>query len=112
MNNKFNNVVFIMQPHYNSSKFRVDASHQLGEENYICVTCSPSYNGVWKYNRDVLKDCEYWYNNGLKCWCVPISKCTFVKRLEEINNENTIKIVKKQQSNWVKTYKQKPDWLI
>ena len=110
--NKSNNIAYIMQPHYLSNCFRVSCDKQLGRNNYIIVTCSPSFNGVYTYDKSILKDCKLWSNKGRMCYEIPVNQCTLYKRLEELQNPEIIKEIKKQQSNWVKTYKQKPDWLI
>lgn len=96
-----NNIAYIYQPHFKTSKFRVACKEQLSNEvNYIIVTCSPTYNGVWKWDASKKDKVETWMNGKLSCYCVPITMCTRVKSLEELKNPNVIKIVQEQQRQW------------
>ena len=115
------NIAYIYQPHFNSNCFRVAISKQQGTTtNYIVVTCSPNYNGVWKYSSSNLYDYPSWNNGNVVCKCVPISDCEFVKHLNQLKNEDILKQVKKQQLTWFNNqvknrnydYVTKPDWLI
>ena len=96
-----NNTAYIYQPHFMTSAFRVACKEQASDEvNYIVVTCSPSYNGVWKWDAKNKPLVETWYNGKLPCYCVPIKMCTKIKTLEEITNPNVKSIVEAQQSQW------------
>ena len=118
------NVAYIYQPHFKSHKFRVALNDQEGVfENFIVVTCSPAYNGVWSYPSANLKEKNYeiWKNGRLECVCVPIEDCERFKTLEELKNPVVIENVKKQQKTWLKNqcntdyghnYKNKPDWML
>lgn len=116
-----NDVAFIYAPHYMTDCFRVSKIDQRGSTyNWVCVVCSPGYNGLWRYDTSILGDCDVWQNGKLDCYCVPISKCTFIKKLEDITDEEVIKHIKKMQNKWMsnevknteKHYKKKPDWLL
>lgn len=115
------NVAFIYQPHFKTDCFRVAIKNQQGSDiNFIVVTCSPSYNGVWKYDAHNMNSYADWRNNNVWCKCVPINDCTYIKPLEQLSNQNIIKIVKQQQNDWFKnqiknrnySYVSKPDWLL
>ena len=115
------NVAYIFQPHFNTSMFRVSAnSQQSSETNYIVVTCSPQYNGVWKYSGAIHSFCGRWMNNNTVCYEIPISSCIFVKSLEEIVDKAKRKKVVKQQKDWFTknvrnrnyTYSEIPKWFL
>lgn len=116
------NIAYIYEPHFKTSMFRVATKEQQGSEfNYIVVTCSPSYNGVWKYKSSNKSNYDIWMNGKLPCFCVPISDCCKIKELTELTNSAIINRVKKQQSDWLKSnvknrdyiYKNgKPDWML
>lgn len=82
--------------------------------NYIIVCCSPSYNGVYKCNTEYYKDFATWKNNKKNCYYVPLSKCEFVKTLNDISNSEVIKQIKKVQQAWKSYNKPKkiPDWFL
>ena len=116
-----NNIAFIYEPHFNTSKFRVAVKNQQGNNyNYIVVSCSPSYNGVWRYKAERRATYDCWKNNTLSCYCVPIEDCEKIKELKDIENTDIIKKIKKQQKNWLDSnvtnrdykYKTKPNWML
>lgn len=114
------NMAFIYEPHFKTSKFRVAVADQQCETNYIVVTCSPRYNGIWKWTKTLGKKYETWYNNGLVCYCIPIDECIKTQELNSIQNPEIRAKVKKLQSKWYKSevrnrdyeYKNKPEWMI
>lgn len=115
------NVAYIYQPHFKTSMFRVAVNKQQSKEtNYIVVTCSPQYNGLWKYNGDLHESCSRWINGKTTCYEIPISKCTFVKSLDEIVQPQHRKEVIKQQQSWLQNqvknrdymYSELPDWVV
>lgn len=115
------NVAYIYQPHFKSKCFRVATKDQQGKKyNYIIVTCSPTYNGVWKYRVPRMLYFNIWKNGNIPCYCVPIADCEFVKPLNEITNTNILNKVIKQQKQWYNNniknrnynYVEKPDWLL
>ena len=88
---------------------------QQGTEwNYIVVCCSPSYNGLYRCPASEYKNFKTWENNLKKCYYVPISKCEFVKPLEDIEMEVVRNRVHKIQSNWYKKSGRTkvPKWFI
>lgn len=96
-----NNTAYIYQPHFMTSVFRVACKEQMADDvNYIVVTCSPSYNGVWKWDARNKPFIEKWTNGRLPCYCVPIKMCTKIKTLEELTNPVVLKIVAEQQRQW------------
>lgn len=96
-----NNTAYIYQPHFMTNCFRVACKEQMGDDiNYIVVTCSPTYNGVWKWDAKNKSLVEKWFNGKLACYCVPIKMCTKIKTLEELQNPQVISIVEAQQSQW------------
>jgi len=106
-------------------KYLVPAiKEQQGVWNYIVVTCSPQFNGVYRWNHMDKSKCKAWMNGKLPCYYVPIDICTF-KRFDELDmdlpvNQKIIEEVKKQQAKWFKgevkgkdAYKKKkPDWML
>ena len=115
------NVAYIYQPHFNTSMFRVAVNKQQSNDtNYIVVTCSPQYNGVWKYGGEIHKTCGRWVNGKTVCYEIPISSCAFVKSLNEIQQIDKRQEVMKQQEKWFKNevknqhlnYKDKPTWML
>lgn len=117
---KTDNIAFIYTQHNLTRCFRVAKNHAMSEINYIIVTCSPTYNGVYRYSRDILKDCESWNNKKLQCWCIPIDKCVKVQEIKDIKREDIRKKIIKQQKEWFNSqvenrdyeYKNKPEWMI
>lgn len=116
-----NNTSYIYQPHFKTKCFRVACTEQTGPEyNFIVVTCSPQYNGVWFYPSYKRFNYEVWHNKTCPCYCVPIKDCTFIKSLNNLTNPNVIKMVKKMQTKWFKSdvlnrdynYKNKPEWML
>ena len=116
-----NNIAYIYQPHFNTNCFRVALVNQQGKKyNYIIVTCSPEYNGVWKYNADNVLNYDVWSNNNKGCQCVPIRDCRRIKLLNELTNIEVINKVKFQQKKWYNntvknrdyTYADKPEWML
>lgn len=90
-------------------------SDQQGKENnYIVVCCSPSYNGLYKCPAAEYKNFETWTNNKRKCYYVPISKCEYVKPLEDIQMTPVREKIRKIQLTWQKNKNRKntPDWFI
>lgn len=118
----FNNISCIYQPHFMSNCFRVACNKQQGKDfNYIIVTCSPEFNGIWKYPASICKDLSIWLNGKRPCYCVPIEKCTKYKDLDSISNPNTLKEVAKMQARWYASevknrdyvYKAgRPEWML
>lgn len=115
------NIAYIYQPHFKTSKFRVACKSQQGEQfNYIVVTCSPEFNGIYKYGANNVKNYEIWNNNHTSCLCVPINDCVKLKSLEEVTNTEVIAKIKQQQSDWYTnnvcnrdySYANKPDWML
>lgn len=117
------NVAYIYQPHFKTGMFRVAVKDQLGvDDNYIVVTCSPQYNGVYKYPVSYIQERKYttWKNKNVNCLCIPIEHCHKIKELNEITNNSVLKEVKKQQESWYKsnvenrdyTYKERPEWML
>ena len=117
------NLAYIYQPHFKTDCFRVAIKDQQGPDyNYVVVTCSPQYNGIYKYPMKNIKDKHYtvWYNNKTPCICVPIKDCEKVKELTEITNNDILKKVKRQQQMWYKSevenrdyqYVNKPEWML
>lgn len=121
MVNRLGNIAYIYQPHFNSKCFRVATKDQQGNNyNYIVVTCSPTYNGIWKYPATKTSSFDIWKNGSVPCYCVPIDNCEFVKPLDKIADKNILNKVIKQQKQWYNnniknrdyTYFEKPDWLL
>lgn len=115
------NVGFIYQPHFKTECFRVALDNQRGKNNnYVIVTCSPMYNGVWRYSPSNIEKYDRWMNGKTECVCVPIKDCDKVKTLEELTDPTILNIIKRQQNNWYKgwvknrdyTYVNKPDWIM
>ena len=72
------------------------------ETNYIIVCCSPSYNGVWKYNVNPEKKYDIYKNKSLICQCVPTSDCEYIGGFEIIKDKDLLKEVKNEQKKWIK----------
>ena len=115
------NIAYIYQPHFKTSMFRVAVNKQQSKDtNYIVVTCSPQYNGVWKYSGDIHYSCDRWINGKTACYEIPISSCTFVKSLNEIVPIDKRRMVINQQKEWLKnevknrnySYSEIPDWMM
>lgn len=115
------NVGFIFQPHFKSRCFRVALQDQRGKDNnYIVVTCSPKYNGVWKYPPQNVIKYDTWQNGNIKCVCIPISDCIKVRTLQEIVDPVMKKKIKEQQSLWYEgqiknrnyNYVERPEWML
>ena len=127
-----NNISFIYGPKHKNpftdefdDKYLVPAiKDQQGVWNYIVVTCSPSYNGVYKWNHMDKKKCKPWMNGKLPCYYVPRDICKCIK-FDELDmskpiNQKIIEEVKKMQKKWYKgetkgheEYKiKKPDWML
>lgn len=117
-------ITYIYQPHFNTNCFRVACKNITLGKNYVVVTCSPSYNGVYEINvtpemREDLRN-RLWMNGNLACYCIPMSYFTKTLELSEVKKEDKIKEIRKQQKKWFKsevenrnyTYKDKPDWMI
>lgn len=111
------NCAWIYQPHYKSNCARVAVDMQQADVNYIIITCSPSCNGVWKYQNR--RDYELWLNNKKVCYCVPMDELEFVMPLENLDDKRKVE-VKKDQAKWFKNevknrnyeYKNKPEWML
>lgn len=115
------NVGFILQPHFNTQCFRVSKQSQQGKNNnYIVVTCSPKYNGVWKYSPENISKYKTWTNGNIQCICVPISDCIKVRELHEIVDPMMKKEIQTQQKKWynnaIKNHNYKyvnyPEWML
>lgn len=117
------NIAYIYQPHFKTGMFRVAVKDQLGtDKNYIVVTCSPQFNGVYSYPVSNIQEKKYdtWSNNGTNCICVPIVDCQKLKELNEVTNSEVISRIKKQQNAWYNNnitnrdyeYKGKPEWML
>lgn len=113
-----NNVSYIYKPHFNSNCFRVACKDQpVNSICYIVVTCSPEYNGVYRYTN---KGYKIWMNGHLPCYQVPIGDCVKIKDLKDLFNKEVIKKVKNQQKKWFigqvtnkDAYKtNKPEWML
>ena len=118
---KERNIAYIYQPHFKTSMFRPAVRDQQQEgDNFIVVTCSRDFNGVWKYDGSLRGTFETKKNGNLDCYQVPISVCSRVKRLEEITNPQIVETVKRMQEKWVSndvrgrdyTYSSKPEWML
>ena len=115
------NTCYIYQPHFKTDCFRVAVKEQRGfPYNYVVVTCSPEYNGVWRYNAENCDKYDTWQNGRLTCYCVPTKDCVRIKGLNELVNPNVIAKVKLQQTEWYNStiknrdyeYKHKPNWML
>jgi hypothetical protein len=59
-------------------------------------------------------------NGRTTCYEIPISSCTFIKKLEDIVPQDKRNIVIKQQKEWLNnnvknrdyTYSDRPDWVL
>ena len=82
--------------------------------NYIFVTCSPTYNGVYKYPAQNVKKYTKWKNGKLDCLYVPLDDCTRIQLLDELTVPAVIDKVAKTQDAWLKRAQPKklPSWLI
>lgn len=88
--------------------------------NYIVITCSPKFNGVWEWDAANLSNYDTWANGRMICLYVPICDCRKIKELAEVTNEEYKAEIIKQQKQWynkqVKNqnyeYKNKPDWML
>ena len=118
---EYPNIAYIYQPHFMTNKFRVSVNNQRGKEfNYIVVTCSPEFNGVWKYPAENIIEYKIWMNRKTPCYCVPIEDCTFVQKLEEIKKDELKKAAISQQEAWFKNevkntehkYVNRPKWML
>ena len=114
-------IAYIYQPHYKTQVFRVAVNKQQHPDtNFIVVTCSEQYNGVWKYDSKLHETCSRWVNNNTTCYEIPISECTFVRSLNELRNSEVIDKVIEQQTKWFKNevknrnyeYKEIPEWIL
>lgn len=95
------NIAYIFQPHFKTMMLRPSCGEQQGTDaNYVVVTCSPTYNGVWRW--DASKKCDYstWSNNGRLCYCVPLTDCVKVKELSEVTNPDVLRNVRRTQDAW------------
>ena len=119
--NIFYNIYFLLQPHFKTNSFRVACNRQQGlNENYIVVTCSPEFNGVWAYPACNVSKYETIYSGSVLCYVVPIEDCIKIKELNEITNKEIIKKIKSYQNKWitgkiknnVHKYDKKPDWVL
>lgn len=118
------NMAFIYQPHFKTGMFRVAISQQAAtgdNSNYIVVTCSETYNGIWAWRHSEVENVlGYWTNKNTACYTVPIEYCRYVKSLQELTDKSIITKVKKQQNKWYKSevenrdyeYKKKPEWML
>lgn len=114
-------IAYIYQPHFKTSMFRVAMNKQQSkDENYIVVTCSPQYNGLWKYAGTIRDTCGRWMNGKIGCYEIPISSCTRMKMLDDIEKPKIRKEVVKQQKTWLNnsvknrdySYVEVPDWVV
>lgn len=115
------NTCYIYQPHYNSNCLRVAKKEQQGKPyNYVVVCCSPSSNGVYRWESIKAEKFSSWKNGSLDCYCVPLEECTYIKSLENLENPEVIKSVKKLQKKWFNNqvrnrdyeYTKKPEWML
>lgn len=96
-----NNISYIYQPHFMTNAFRVSCKEQQSDSvNYIVVTSSPTYNGVWKWEAKDKETLDIWMNGRLPCYCVPINICHKVKDLSELTNPSIIQVVEEMQRKW------------
>jgi hypothetical protein len=117
---------YILQPHFQTMMFRPAVKDQQSDDwNYIIVTCSPDYNGVWKYDGSLKPTFTTVWNKGkngskLLCYEVPISSCSKIQALEAIKDADVRNRVKTMQEKWVSnqvnnrdyTYVKKPSWML
>lgn len=117
----YKNIGFIYEPHFKTKMFRVAKVCQMGKDfNYVVVTCSPMYNGLYKYDSSKRDNFKTWINGKLECYEIPISECTFVMNLDDIEKPDVKAEIIKQQKKWfnkqVKNrtydYKNKPSWML
>lgn len=95
------NIAYIFQPHFKTMKLRPSCSEQRGTDfNYVVVTCSPSYNGIWKWDATKKEKYETWNNNNRLCYCVPLSECVKVKELDEITNPEILNGIAYTRKLW------------
>lgn len=127
-----NTVAFITKPKFKdpftglweTNYFVPAVKYQLSYDstvkNSIVVCCSPEWNGVWQYDKNLKKNFITWMNGKLECYYVPIKDCTKIKDLDEIQNPVMINEVKALQEAWYKgkiknhpEYKKKrPEWFL
>ena len=124
MSNKkkeYNNISFTYQPNFNTRTLRPLVSEQKGNKwNFVVVTCSETYNGVYKYPASKTKEFDTWGSGRNKRYIVPISDCEKIKELNQITNKETLTIIKEQQSLWLngelpwckEKFDEKPDWML
>ena len=58
--------------------------------NYIVVCCDEEYNGVYRWDAVEAPKLKHWKNKTLECYKVPISICTKIKELEELDESTSL----------------------
>lgn len=115
------NIAYIYQPHFNTQKARVSIANQRGDDyNFVVITCSPMFNGVYRYPISKIPSFGRIYNGKLPCYEVPISDLDFVCSLENIKGEERKSAVVEQQTKWFKSevrnrdyiYEEIPEWML
>lgn len=108
----YHNVAVIMQPHYKTRCFRVSTNNQIsrGEYNYIVVTSTTMWNGMYKYPSKNTAFYKIWSNKGRPCYCVPMDDCVKIKELDDITDGVLLEEIEKQQKKY-ETMKKNGDFL-
>lgn len=118
---QYSNVAYVWQPKWLDSQgnsyvcFTPAVRNQHGVEwNYIIITNSPSYNGIWKWPAEDKNKVNIWRNGRLECYYVPQHLCEPVKKLEDITNWEVRKKIAEQQQKWFEYAKPKkvPEWFL
>lgn len=114
MKNSYSDVAFVWEVHHLTNKVRVGVSNQQGvKDNFVVICCTPSMNGLYKWDARNKSNYSMITNNRKTCYCVPIEDLKFINKLEDMP-ESLKKIAKSMQEDWFKFYKKKnePDWFL
>lgn len=114
MKNNYKDVAFVWEVHHLTNKVRVGVSNQQGiDENFVVICCTPSMNGLYKWDAKNKSNYSLVTNNRKSCYCVPVDDLKFISRLNDMPVD-LINIAKGMQEDWFKfnNKAKKPEWFL
>ena len=61
---------------------------QLGKTwNYVVICLDDKWNGVYKWDPNLIPDLQVWHNNKLPCYVLPVEDLIKIKNIEDLSPE-------------------------